>query len=428
LQAQIRQQSPRYAAVMQPRPLTAGEIQQSVVDEDTVLLEFALGEERSWVWAVTRQIVTSAELPPRREIEAATRALYELFTARQKRRDESTAAYGDRVKRADARVGTQAAVVSRMLLGGIPQLTDEWRRKRLAIVAGGALEYVPFAALPDPGSPSSPPLMARHEIVMLPSASVLAVLRREAANRPRAARPLAIVADTVFDAADPRVAARDARAPAADRDESSTRGIDLVDSLYGRGDLARLPFSREEAIGIAALAESADVFTALDFTASRETVLGGALRGHRIVHLATHGVVDSQLPAKSSLVLSLVDQRGARRNGYLRLHDIYNMRLDADLVVLSGCQTALGKEIKGEGLIGLTRAFIYAGAPRVVASLWQVSDLATAELMKAFYRGMLQQQLSPAAALRAAQRQLSRDVRWAAPYFWAGFVVQGEYR
>ena len=95
---------------------------------------------------------------------------------------------------------------------------------------------------------------------------------------------------------------------------------------------------------------------------------------------------------------------------------------------LSACQTALGQDVKGEGLVGLTRAFIYAGAPRVVASLWQVNDLATAELMKKFYRGMLQQRLRPAAALRAAQLEMSREPRWKAPYFWAGFVLQGEWR
>ena len=167
---------------------------------------------------------------------------------------------------------------------------------------------------------------------------------------------------------------------------------------------------------------------ATDFKASRALALSGALSGHRIVHFATHGVVNSDRPSLSALILSLVDERGARQNGYLRLHDIYNMRLDADLVVLSACQTALGKEIKGEGLVGLTRAFIYAGAPRVVASLWQVNDLATAELMKKFYRGMLQQRLRPAAALRAAQIEMSHDPRWKSPYFWAGFVLQGEWR
>ena len=102
--------------------------------------------------------------------------------------------------------------------------------------------------------------------------------------------------------------------------------------------------------------------------------------------------------------------------------------MDADLVVLSACRTALGKEIKGEGLVGLTRAFMYAGAPRVVASLWQVNDHATAELMTHFYQGILQQKLSPAAALRAAQRALSRDPRWREPYLWAGFVLQGDWR
>jgi CHAT domain-containing protein len=170
------------------------------------------------------------------------------------------------------------------------------------------------------------------------------------------------------------------------------------------------------------------VFKAVDFKATRETVLNAALDRYRIVHFATHGLLDAQRPALSGLVLSLVDERGAPRNGYLRLPDIYNMRLDADLVVLSACETALGKEVKGEGLVGLARAFMYAGAPRVVASLWQVSDVATAELMKRFYRGMLQQHLRPAAALHAAQVNMQTDPRWRAPYFWAGFTLIGDWR
>jgi len=146
------------------------------------------------------------------------------------------------------------------------------------------------------------------------------------------------------------------------------------------------------------------------------------------VHFATHGVVDSERPALTGLVLSLLDEHGAPQNGYVRLADIYNMRLDADLVVLSACQTALGKQIKGEGLVGLARAFMYAGAPRVVATLWEVNDAATAVLMKLFYRGVLQEQRTPAAALREAQLQMSRDPRWAAPYYWAGFVMQGDWQ
>jgi CHAT domain-containing protein/tetratricopeptide (TPR) repeat protein len=440
LQAQIRQQSPRYAAVTQPQPLDASAIQQSVVDDDTVLLEFALGEERSWLWAVTPRTLTTVELPPRREIDAAARSLYELFTARQRR----GSAYARQVPEADTRLGEQAAAMSAMLLGGIArQLNDEWRSKRLAIVAAGALEYLPFAALPSPvhdragpavhavsvrRGPSSLPLVFRHEIVMIPSASVLAVLRRETAGRRPAPRTLAILADPVFEATDPRVTSPRPRPASAVKDDTASSVGDLMDSLYAADGFSRLPFSREEGNTIAALVGAPAAFRAMDFKASRATVLSGALGGHRIVHFATHGIVDSERPSLSSLILSLVDEHGGRQNGYLRLHDIYNLRLDADLVVLSGCQTALGKEIKGEGLVGLTRAFIYAGAPRVVASLWEVSDFATAELMKAFYRGMLQQHLPPAAALRAAQLQLSQDPRWASPYFWAGFVLQGQWQ
>jgi CHAT domain-containing protein len=322
-------------------------------------------------------------------------------------------------------------------------LNGEWKDKRLAIVAAGALEYLPFAALPIPDpdragarlhtiatrqKASSQPLAARHEIVVLPSASVLAVLRREAAGRQPAPRTLAILADAVFEGSDPRVTSRRAHPTSLVKDDAATRGVDFANVAWARKGFSRLPFSREEANAITALADASQVFRAVDFKASRATALGGALSGHRIVHIATHGVLDTERPSLSGLILSLVDEHGARQNGYLRLADIYNMRLDADLVVLSACQTALGKQIKGEGLIGLTRAFMYAGASRVVASLWEVSDLATAELMKKFYRGVLTERLPPAAALRAAQLELARDPRWASPYYWAGFIFQGDWK
>ena len=187
-------------------------------------------------------------------------------------------------------------------------------------------------------------------------------------------------------------------------------------------------FSRAEADAIAALAPRGAVFEATDFNASRATVLNASLEKYRIVHFATHGVFDAERPALSSLVLSLVNERGAPQDGYFRMQDAYNLHLGADLVVLSACETALGKEINGEGLVGLARAFMYAGAPRVVASLWPVNDYATAELMKRFYRGMLQQHLAPAAALSAAQRQMRANARWRSPFFWAGITFIGDWR
>jgi CHAT domain-containing protein len=187
-----------------------------------------------------------------------------------------------------------------------------------------------------------------------------------------------------------------------------------------------LIFSRREANEILRLAGAG--FKALDFAANRATALGSNLIRYRIIHFATHSLLNSQHPELSGIVLSLVDEEGRPQDGFLRLHDIYNLRLAADLVVLSACKTGLGKEIKGEGLVGLTRGFLYAGAPRVVASLWKVDDHATAELMKLFYQRMLRDGLRPAAALRRAQMDMSKQPRWAAPYYWAGFTIQGEWK
>jgi CHAT domain-containing protein len=189
-----------------------------------------------------------------------------------------------------------------------------------------------------------------------------------------------------------------------------------------------LPFSRREADAIAALAPAGRTLKAVDFEANRQTTTHADLADYRFVHFATHGIVDSARPELSGLVLSLVDREGRPQDGFLRVHDLYNLKLGADVVVLSACRTALGKEIKGEGIVGLTRGFMYAGSPRVVASLWDVRDAATAELMTRFYREMLTNERSPAAALRAAQTAMWRGGTYEAPFYWAGFVLQGEWR
>jgi CHAT domain-containing protein len=166
----------------------------------------------------------------------------------------------------------------------------------------------------------------------------------------------------------------------------------------------------------------------LDFEATREAATSPDLADYRIVHFAVHGLLNNRHPELSGLVFSLVDRQGRARNGFLQAFEVYNLRLSADLVVLSACQTAIGDDVRGEGLIGLSRGFMYAGAPRVVASLWKVPDHASAELMKQFYRAMLIDRLRPAAALRVAQAALRKDARTASPYYWAGFVLQGEWK
>jgi CHAT domain-containing protein len=413
-----------------PEPLTAAAIQQQVVDRDTVLLEFALGEERSWLWAVTHDAVTTVQLPPRADIDSAARQLHSQLTARQPRKGERYTDYTKRVASADRAAETQSRAMSRLLLGGIAQqLNGEWRDKRLVIVSSGALTYVPFAALPVPdttgdGGGKRPlvPLISRHEVLTTPSGSVLAAVRRET-NVSLASAPLvAVLADPVFDATDPRV-----RGQHPNTSVPVTIETRRISEVATRAGLARLPFSREEADAIAALSGRNASFKATDFRASRTTALSSAVTSARVVHFATHGWLDNEHPDLTGLLFSLVDERGVPRDGMLRLDDIYNLHLDADLVVLSACQTALGKEMRGEGLQSLTRAFMYAGAPRVIASLWEVSDVATAELMKRLYAGILTRGLSPAAALRAAQLDIARDPRWASPYFWSGFVLQGDW-
>ena len=428
VEAQIRARSPRYAALTQPQPLGLTEIQQQALDEDTLLLEYALGEQRSYLWLVSQRSIDSYELPPRAEIEAAARRVYELLTVRPKRWSPP-----------DPQFIAQAKTLSGMLLGPVaPRLGG----KRLVVVAPGALSYLPFAALPAPEDKKRPagdyePLIARHEVVSIPSASVLSIIRREMAGRQRAAKSVAVLADPVFEESDPRLeSAKNGNSSgetpatrAADAEHSElTRAIRTMNFPDARAGFTRLPFSRYEADSVIALTPKGTGLKATDFNASRDLAMSRQLSQYRIVHFATHGLLNSERPELSGLVFSLIDREGKPQDGFLRLYEIYNLQLNADLIVLSACETGLGKEIKGEGLIGLTRGFMYSGAPRVVASLWNVNDLATAELMKLFYQRMLKDGLPAGAALRAAQLELSRQKRWASPYFWAGFVLHGEWK
>jgi len=254
---------------------------------------------------------------------------------------------------------------------------------------------------------------------------VLAVLRREIANRGVPSKTVAVLADPVFSYDDPRV-----RISHHNTTEPISSVSDAKSSAAesGLADLVRLRFSRQEAEQITRLASPGMEFKALDFDASRAVATATAISEYRIVHFATHALLNNEHPELSGVVLSLVDAQGRPQNGFLRLYDIYNLKLAADLVVLSACQTALGKEIRGEGIVGLTRGFMYAGAPRVVASLWRIDDRATAELMRRFYTHMLGEGLRPAAALRAAQVSMLREKRWQAPHYWAAFTLQGEWK
>jgi CHAT domain-containing protein len=376
----LRASAPRDAALLQPQTVSAAEIQRELLDRDTLLLEYRLGDERSFLWAVTPDAVRGFVLPGRAGIEEVARTATDRLAHSQSRNKSIFAS-------------RQLAKLSRLLLDPAAPLLPG---KRLVVVSDVTLQSLPFAALPEPGSQSGDgePLVAHHEIITLPSISVLGELRREAGSRPTAPKTLWVLADPDFgDRFDP------------------------------------LPHTRTEAAEILKLVPARDHAMLLGRDASREAVLRGDLRDYRFLHFATHGSFSAEDPGGGQLVLAQVDPRGQPvANGFLHLDDIYKLHLRADLVVLSACQSGLGHELRGEGVMGMTRGFFYAGAQRVLVSLWNVNDRVTAQLMQRFYHGILEEGLSPAAALRTAQNDIRGQKRWQAPYYWAGFMLQGEWR
>jgi CHAT domain-containing protein len=397
--------------------LRLAELQTKLLDANTVTLEYMLGDDRSYGWLVTLTEIQSFELPPRAEIEQHVHRYYELLTAKQPRPGETIEQVTPRVKASEAELANETAQLSKLL---IMPIAASLGTKRLLVVLDGGLQRIPFQVL----TVEARPLLLDHEIVNEPSASTLALVLQSNEKRKPAPRTVAVFADPVFDIADSRLRVHQDSPP-------REPGTDLTRALRDVGledqDIPRLPSSRREAESIMSEVPWGTGLKALGFDASRTTVARQDLAQYRIVHLATHALLNNDHPELSGILLSLINSDGERQDGFLRLQDIYKLKLPVDLVVLSACQTGLGKDIRGEGLISLTRGFFYAGASGVVASLWKVDDDATAELMKHFYREMFENGRSPAAALREAQLKMRQTSRWQDPYYWAGFVIQGQY-
>ncbi|HMW01002.1 MAG TPA: CHAT domain-containing protein [Acidobacteriota bacterium] len=432
VQTEIRRQSPRYAQLTQPQGVTVDSLQKNILDADSALVEFSLGKEKSYVWVLTTTGIESKSLPNQAEIEPLARTVYELLTTRQAKLTGTSLERLEQIAQADTEYWTAAARLSEVLFQGLKLPAT---KKRLIIVPDGVLNYVPFAALPRwikserlPAKATSlpVPLIQDFEIINLPSASVIGLLRTDFGERHQPSKHIAIFADPVFEPTDVRVT------PVKPEPVPAVAPVNLEQPVNRRIDLSmlkRLVFSRQEALGITSLVAPDQLSLALDFKANLPSVQSPALADYQIIHFATHGIVNTTVPEISGLVFSLVTPSGESQNGYLRLTDVYNLQLQSDLVVLSACQTGLGKEIKGEGIIGLTRGFMYAGAPRVVSSLRMVDDSATAELMKRFYAAILgPKRLSPAAALRQAQLELAGKGTRRFPYYWAAFQLQGEWK
>lgn len=400
------------------------QIQQELRASDGMLLQYALGSQQSYLWAITSDSFQSYKLPPRKELEDTAREVSSLLTARQNFDPAANSDYNASVESADKLYAEKARALSQMLLGAV---VDQLENRRLVVVTEGALQSVQFEALPHPGSKTTGPirleeyLIKTNEIVAIPSMTTLLAIRVE--NRsPSTDKVVAIIADPVLSRNDERVSGVEQSLDVVRAASVSTSEASIL-----RDGPSRLIYAAEEADAIVAVAPRGTTMLAKGFDANRETAMNPRIGEYQIIHFATHGVLDNENPEFSGILLTKLNQNGVERNGLMALHDIYTLDLSAELTVLSACQTASGKDVKGEGNVGLTHSFMSAGSRSVVASLWKVDDQATARLMTDFYESMLRKGVSPVAALRAAKLRMMEEKRWQAPYYWAGFVFQGDY-
>ena len=421
VEAQLRQQNRRLLSLEQST-VTLDQVQSELRNGDSMLLEYSLGEERSYLWVVTSNSFQTYELPARKVIEDHARECYRLLTARQGSFDKE---YLGKVEAADKLDLEQRSKLGEILLG---PLVGQIRNRRLLVVSEGALQYIPFDALLVPNTTKTV-LLETNEVVVLPSVSTLIAIRSVHKRLASTNKLVAVIADPVFSVSDDRLQRRTtetavAQASGKSMDQTVTKTPAI---LMRDGALQRLTHASEEADAISGIAPWGTTMVAKGFDASRETAMSSGIGQYQVVHFATHGFLNSEHPELSGIVLTMVDRNGVSANGLMPLHDIYNLELSSELTVLSACQTALGKEIRGEGIVGLAHGFMAAGSKSVVASLWKVDDAATAALMADFYQGMFDKNMPPAAALRSAKLKMMRDKRWSEPYYWAGFVLQGEY-
>lgn len=436
IKRELRINHTAYADLQYPEPLTLEQIQQHVLDDETVLLQYSLGKRQSYLWIVSKQgELQSYVLPPRAEIEQAVQDFRKLIL-------ETRGNLPQEINQSGKPLAAKILPVEAM---------THLQGKRLVIAADGALQTLPFAALPNPTSsaPNSEyvPLIKTHEIVNIPSATAIATQRQEIDRQQQAgnrnpSRVLAAIANPVFAAStapNPTESQRSTAAPSPTTLEAITLELEqwaAERSLQNLGQplqLKTLPNTEEVANAIMALIPNPNQTTErFGYAANQDWLMQAPLDQYRYLFFGTHGFADNINPELSFIALSLFNQQGQPIDGYLRLNEIFNLKLSADVVVLNACQTGLGQDMRGEGIIGLTRGFMYAGAKSMVASLWDVSATdQTTQLMTDFFAQLLSQEgrqpSTPASALRSAQLKL-RETHPNDPNYWAAFTLQGDWR
>lgn len=404
IEAEVKRANPQYFDLVKPKIAKVADI-QNCLDNDTVVIEYGLSSHGSYVWFITKNSFNSYKLPKVSEIEKPAQIIVDYFR------------FGTRALSVEAKqeilaqersVNDSINTLSSILFN---QIESKLKGKRLVIVPSNILQYIPFSALRLKGKP----LIINHEIIILSSSTLLLALKNSSSNR-IASNSVAVLADPVFQSTDSRL--KKATIPKTDF-FNSDRAVNF--------DQNRLPFSGKEAEVIKLLFANENPLILLGFDANLESLLKLGSKPHRIIHFATHSLIDFNYPERSGLLFSKFKENGEEVNGYLTFNDILNLRLDCDLVVLSSCQTAIAKQLPGEGFLGLSRAFFYAGARKIMLTLWRVEDESTAVLMSKFYT-FLKKGLSPAAALRSAQISMLQEEKWKSPYHWAAFQIEGDWK
>lgn len=405
----LQNQNPHYDQIKETTNYSVKQVQDLIIEDDqTMLLEYFLGRNASYLWAITRNDAKVFELKKADVITRAVKDVYELLSIEP---NDDT----------DKRLNKATAELSQLVLGPV---ANQLNARRIIVVADGALNYVPFQLLPV-ASHNNAPLVANYEVVNTPSASVLGQLRQERQQRPRRTKILAAFGDPVFAS---NYQQFKNSGPGELRAAAKTqRSIEVKGDDIDPASIQSLIYSKFELNNLSNIAGPQSTI-ARGFEASRAALERTDFSKYAILHFATHGLLNPQKPEKSGFFLSMLDFDGKPQNGFITMQDVYSLHVPVDLVVLSACRTGLGKDVRGEGLIGLTRGFMHAGASSVVASLWKVDDEATAELMKNFYANMLQKGMAPAEALREAQNTVRKNPQWQSPHFWAGFTLQGEFK
>jgi CHAT domain-containing protein/Flp pilus assembly protein TadD len=434
LQVEIKEKNPHYGNFSQPKSLDLKKVQEQILDPETIFLSYSLGENQSYMWLVSQTEIKSFYLPKRSEIESLAKYLRELVTAQNLiAKGESIGGRQMTLELAQNEYPKVASELSKILLQPVAEKLD---KKRLVIISDGALQYIPFNALPDPKKTDTyQALLIDHEIVSLPSIATIAVLREENISTNQNSKGVMFVGDPVLSNLDNRVRNKTSSKNLPknilnDLEETNllvTKSAKEIGLPLTNQGLPRLNIADEEIKLVSEFLPKEEIKQMFSFNASLSS-LNKETSPYRLVHFSTYGLVNSIHPELSGLVLSSRDEQGNLQDGFLQTHKIFNLKLKTELVTLSNCDSSVNKNSQEEGLTGLTRSFIYAGAKRVVANLWNTTDLSNRELIKKFYQKTLKENLSPSQALRAAQIEIMQDEKYKNPFYWAGFQLQGEWK